>query len=67
MLIDLIPLLIGAPSLLPARKTAGYIGIGRWLLPALGTPWHVGPAFQPCEDMNPAQSEGISLNEMSGE
>jgi thiosulfate dehydrogenase [quinone] large subunit len=26
-------------------KVAGYIGVDRWLLPALGTPWQVGRAF----------------------
>jgi thiosulfate dehydrogenase [quinone] large subunit len=39
-------LLILALVLVPAWKTAGYIGLDRWLLPALGTPWEVGPAFQ---------------------
>lgn len=28
-------------------KVAGYIGIDRWLLPALGTPWQPGPLVQP--------------------
>jgi thiosulfate dehydrogenase [quinone] large subunit len=27
-------------------KVAGFIGVDRWLLPALGTPWQVGPAFR---------------------
>ena len=27
-------------------KTAGWIGLDRWLLPALGTPWQPGPAFK---------------------
>jgi thiosulfate dehydrogenase [quinone] large subunit len=39
-------LLIVAFFLVLAWKTAGYIGVDRWLLPALGTPWEVGPAFQ---------------------
>ncbi len=26
-----------------AWKTAGWIGVDRWLLPALGTPWEPGP------------------------
>jgi thiosulfate dehydrogenase [quinone] large subunit len=27
-----------------AWKTSGWIGLDRWLLPALGTPWQPGPA-----------------------
>jgi thiosulfate dehydrogenase [quinone] large subunit len=27
-------------------KTAGYIGLDRWLLPALGTPWQPGGVFR---------------------
>lgn len=29
-----------------AWRNAGYIGLDRWVLPALGTPWHKGTAFQ---------------------
>jgi thiosulfate dehydrogenase [quinone] large subunit len=39
-------LLIIAIFIILAWKVAGYIGVDRWLLPALGTPWQVGPAFQ---------------------
>jgi thiosulfate dehydrogenase (quinone) large subunit len=39
-------LLMIAILLILAWKVAGYIGLDRWLLPALGTPWQVGPAFQ---------------------
>lgn len=35
-------LLLGI-SLILAWKVAGWIGLDRWLLPALGTPWHKGP------------------------
>ena len=28
-----------------AWKVAGYIGVDRWLLPALGTPWRPGSVF----------------------
>jgi thiosulfate dehydrogenase (quinone) large subunit len=28
-----------------AWKTAGYVGVDRWLLPALGTPWQPGRIF----------------------
>ncbi|MDE3112678.1 MAG: DoxX family protein [Chloroflexota bacterium] len=31
-----------ATWLVLAWKTAGWIGVDRWLLPALGTPWHRG-------------------------
>ncbi len=30
-------------------KVAGWIGVDRWLLPALGTPWQPGAAVQPLE------------------
>jgi thiosulfate dehydrogenase [quinone] large subunit len=30
-------------------KVAGYIGVDRWLLPALGTPWEPGALFAPRE------------------
>ncbi len=32
--------------LILAWKTAGYIGLDRWLLPALGTPWKGGGVFR---------------------
>jgi thiosulfate dehydrogenase [quinone] large subunit len=31
--------------LLLAWKVAGYIGLDRWLLPVLGTPWQLGSVF----------------------
>jgi thiosulfate dehydrogenase [quinone] large subunit len=39
-------LMLLAILLILAWKVSGYIGLDRWLLPALGTPWQVGPAFQ---------------------
>ena len=33
--------------LIMAWKNAGWIGVDRWLLPALGTPWHKGPIVVP--------------------
>lgn len=33
--------------LILAWKTAGWIGLDRWLLPAIGTPWQRGRALQP--------------------
>ncbi len=32
--------------LILAWKTAGWIGVDRWLLPALGTPWQQGKLFE---------------------
>lgn len=34
---------LGAVLVLLGWKVAGWIGIDRWLLPALGTPWQPGP------------------------
>jgi thiosulfate dehydrogenase (quinone) large subunit len=31
--------------LILAWRTAGWLGLDRWLLPLLGTPWQPGPAF----------------------
>jgi thiosulfate dehydrogenase [quinone] large subunit len=39
-------LLIIAVLLVLAWKTAGWWGLDRWLLPALGTPWRPGLVFQ---------------------
>jgi thiosulfate dehydrogenase (quinone) large subunit len=36
--------------LILAWKTAGWIGLDRWLLPALGTPWTRGRVFEPHPD-----------------
>lgn len=37
------PVLFGiAILMILAWKTAGYVGVDRWLLPALGTPWQPG-------------------------
>ena len=33
--------------LLLAWKNAGWIGLDRWVLPALGTPWQLGKLFKP--------------------
>ncbi len=35
-------LFLAAILLLLAWKAAGHIGVDRWLLPKLGTPWHLG-------------------------
>ena len=35
-------LLVGSLLLMLAWKTAGYVGLDRWLLPALGAPWQPG-------------------------
>jgi thiosulfate dehydrogenase [quinone] large subunit len=31
--------------LILAWRNAGYIGLDRWVLPALGTPWQPGTVF----------------------
>lgn len=38
-------LLAAGVLLVMAWKTAGWIGLDRWLLPATGTPWQPGKAF----------------------
>lgn len=40
-------LLILAIFLILAWKTAGWLGLDRWVLPALGTPWRPGAVFAP--------------------
>jgi thiosulfate dehydrogenase [quinone] large subunit len=40
-------LLIIAILLVLAWKTAGWWGLDRWILPALGTPWRPGAVFHP--------------------
>ena len=39
------PLVAVAVGLVLAWKTAGWIGLDRWLLPALGMPWRGGALF----------------------
>ncbi|MGW8143730.1 MAG: DoxX family protein [Anaerolineales bacterium] len=43
-------LLILATLLVLAWKTAGWWGLDRWILPALGTPWRPGYIFQEPSD-----------------
>jgi len=47
-------LLLGILLIL-AWKVAGWIGLDRWLLPALGTPWHKGKIFKAQEEPPPSQ------------
>jgi len=42
--------------LILAWRNAGYYGLDRYALPALGTPWHKGKMFQP-EHLEPGQHE----------
>ena len=35
-----------ATWLVLARRNAGWLGLDRWLLPLLGTPWKSGPLFR---------------------
>lgn len=39
-------LMIIAIFMILGWKVAGWVGLDRWLLPALGTPWQVGRAFE---------------------
>ena len=39
-------LILIAMFLILAWKTAGWWGVDRWLLPALGTPWQAGKVFK---------------------
>jgi thiosulfate dehydrogenase [quinone] large subunit len=38
-------MIVVSAVLILAWRNAGYIGLDRWALPALGTPWHRGAAF----------------------
>jgi hypothetical protein len=38
-------LLVVAVGLMVGWKVSGWIGLDRWLLPLLGTPWHPGTIF----------------------
>ena len=46
-------LLVIAFLLVLAWKTAGWWGLDRWLLPALGTPWRPGEVFHDHERHRP--------------
>lgn len=43
-------LLVIAIGLMVAWKVSGWIGLDRWLLPSLGTPWHPGTLFHYSDD-----------------
>jgi thiosulfate dehydrogenase [quinone] large subunit len=43
--------------LILAWKTAGWIGLDRWLLPLVGTPWSPGQAFQRTPEAVPITGE----------
>lgn len=43
-------LFIFATWIVLAWKTAGWLGLDRWVLPALGTPWHPGYTFRRSEE-----------------
>lgn len=40
-------LFLGAILIILGWKVSGYIGVDRWLLPALGTPWSPGALLRP--------------------
>jgi aldehyde dehydrogenase (NAD+) len=44
------------PLLMLAWKTAGWLGLDRWLLPALGTPWDPSPAAGPGVSPGPSRA-----------
>ena len=41
--------------LILAWRNAGYYGLDRWILPAIGTPWHKGQLFE--KDEHPVQHQ----------
>jgi thiosulfate dehydrogenase [quinone] large subunit len=43
-----------------AWRNAGYYGVDRWLLPALGTPWQPGKVFRPQKEKAPAPVEPVT-------
>ena len=53
-------LFVIATWLVLAWKTAGWIGLDRWILPALGTPWRPGYIFQHGEQGEVPQEMGES-------
>jgi hypothetical protein len=48
--------------LILAWRNAGYIGLDRWVLPALGTPWSAGPVFQARADRSSNDATGRNQN-----
>jgi thiosulfate dehydrogenase (quinone) large subunit len=48
-------LLVAELFLLLAWRSAGYIGLDRWLLPLLGTPWQSGRLFRRAGSANPVR------------
>ena len=50
-------LFIIATWLVLAWKTAGWWGLDRWLLPALGTPWKPGLIFRGEQPLRPAEGD----------
>jgi thiosulfate dehydrogenase [quinone] large subunit len=49
-----------ATWLVLAWKTAGWIGLDRWLLPALGTPWSPGRLFRQSVGQNAPERPSLS-------
>lgn len=50
-------LFVIATWLVLAWKTAGWLGLDRWVLPALGTPWRPGFVFQSGEPVPSGQEQ----------
>jgi len=51
-------LFLGALFLIMAWKTAGWWGLDRWVLPALGTPWSPGYILEGGQKAHPTPSPG---------
>lgn len=52
-------LFVLAVLILVGWKVAGWIGVDRWLLPALGTPWEPGGAFKAVRHKTGAQAADL--------
>ncbi len=52
-------LFLGALFLILAWKTAGWWGLDRWVLPALGTPWSPGYVFKGEPQSRPSPEAGL--------
>jgi thiosulfate dehydrogenase [quinone] large subunit len=53
-------LLVAGVLLMMAWKTAGWIGLDRWVLQFIGTPWQIAPVFThtPKQEIKPAPDTG---------
>lgn len=49
--------------LILAWRNAGWYGIDRWVLPALGTPWRRGSLFRSSDDGTDAPAPGVAVDD----